>query len=243
MTAKDLSPQLGISAASIATKTRRMGYAGIGQNGELPQDVIDYYLPNAGHQQSDVKEVATVEVMEVAAPEEIKPVIKAAPEKIEPKQTKQTKQTKVDKAETKPLPHVENSDPFDPGAWLFFHPAAQFLYVCILLSCGAYVFGSLAALVFPESLSPFTQWMFYAAGFLVEASGIMISRSYKHKDKWDDATTVWIFLIVLFSMELWVEYSYMFFSSPFSFSGLAIVILRPFGQLAYSYMYLNKSRS
>ena len=224
MTPKELSAITGVSPASITTKARRMkskgalnGYAGgFGINKELPAEVVAFYLGGDKPEPKPTPKPVPV----IAAPLVEKP-------KPEP--------LKIDPVVSEPQEEVK---PFDLGEFFFFHPTAHFLYVCVLLCCSAYVFGELVELVFPEnSMEVFVKWMYYVAGFLVMASGIMIGRNFNRVFKTDSDTwrTVWLFFF--FTLELAVECCYIFYDAKFEFSGLVIAIMRPSGLLAYSILY------
>ena len=232
MTPAELANKLGITTGAITKKAQRMkangalnGYAGgFGINKELPAEVVAFYLGGDKPEPKVIKPpVKPKEVIEFTEKPLVLPVPEA-PKHPEPVPTQSASQ--------------EEAKPFDLGEFFFFHPTAHFLYVCVLLCCSAYVFGELVELVFPKnSMEVFVKWMYYVAGFLVMASGIMIGRNFNRVFKTDSDTwrTVWLFFF--FTLELAVECCYIFYDANFEFSGLVIAVMRPSGLLAYSILY------
>lgn len=259
MTPAELAAIKGITVDAVTRKARRMrddgqlnGYdGGFGKDKPLPKEVVAFYLN--GSQSEPVGEKAKAEPVKANFPES--PNIPKSPVKAK----SQTKQTKPAPAKSEPeevqqvksanngtvkealaSPPVESKQQFDLGEWVLFHPSAQFLFVVVILGAGAYIFASLAARLYPGDFTELTFCLFFGVGFLVDASGIIFAKSYQKKDRWDDAGLVHFLLAVLLIVQVWIESSYMFYDSSFTWSGLAVVLVRPLGQFIYSEMYLNQ---
>lgn len=171
----------------------------------------------------------------------IEPTRTDEPETNEPEETPANKGTDT-RIEPKQETELKQSEPFDPGELFMFHPAARFVFVVVLMSGGAYIFASLVNKVYPDELNTLGFAIFFAVGFLVDASGLIYSKVYKKEDKYDKKGLVWFFLIVLFLFQALIESGYVFYEKDFTWIGLLVTLFRPFGQLVYSAIYLNSEK-
>ncbi|MGV6816137.1 MAG: hypothetical protein ACWA44_02570 [Thiotrichales bacterium] len=233
MTPIELSGPAKKSVETIMKQARRMRTDGLipadtdlGKDKALPDKVVQFYLKDD-------------------APKSLNGQDKGEASK--PPKTKKPRSKKKEEVPAEP-------DQIDLGELLMFHPTALFVFVIVILSGGAYMFAGLWDRCLGGEANVISFAMFFAIGFLVDASGVILAKRYKRGGKYDKAGGVWFALVLLFLFQVGVEGSYIFYDElttvadpeskeiRYPIPEIILVFIRPFGQLLYSGIYLNNSQ-